>query len=149
MITFTPSEKKAILITIIIILAASLTHFFYPYTYKPVSSNYSRSDSLFTRYSNIQSSNKEKILIINGNTKKFSDNKTGNSLKKKENIILNINKASVMDLQKLPGIGPVLAGRIIEYRKGIGQFKSIEQLKQVKGVGEKTIAKLECFIRLK
>ncbi|MGB3345754.1 MAG: helix-hairpin-helix domain-containing protein [Candidatus Humimicrobiia bacterium] len=48
---------------------------------------------------------------------------------------ININNADSSTLQKLSGIGPTLAQRIIDYRKNIGRFKSIEQLLNVKGIG--------------
>ncbi|MBU2598128.1 MAG: helix-hairpin-helix domain-containing protein [Actinobacteria bacterium] len=48
---------------------------------------------------------------------------------------ININNADSATLQKLSGIGPTLAQRIIDYRKNIGRFKSIEQLLNVKGIG--------------
>ena len=48
---------------------------------------------------------------------------------------ININRVDSLTLQELPGIGPTLAQRIIDYRKEIGRFKSIEQLLNVKGIG--------------
>lgn len=51
---------------------------------------------------------------------------------------LNINQASAEEMaSKLNGIGPVLAGRIIDYRSANGPFKNIEDLQQVSGIGEK------------
>lgn len=56
--------------------------------------------------------------------------------------LININTADAKELEKLTGIGPVLAGRIIEYRESNGAFKSIEEIKKVRGIGEKTFEKL-------
>jgi comEA protein len=50
---------------------------------------------------------------------------------------ININSASLDDLQKLPRIGPKIAQRILDYRKANGNFKKIEELMKVKGIGEK------------
>lgn len=50
---------------------------------------------------------------------------------------ININTATQADLEKIDGIGPALAERIIEYRKQNGKFKNIEELKSVKGIGDK------------
>lgn len=48
---------------------------------------------------------------------------------------LNINTASVEELQDLPGIGPVLAGRIVDYRSQFGPFTSLDELMEVDGIG--------------
>jgi len=48
--------------------------------------------------------------------------------------ILDINEASVTDWESLPGIGPVLANRIIHYREKLGRFSSIEQIKKTYGI---------------
>ena len=64
----------------------------------------------------------------------------GHSVKTK----LNVNTATAEQLDALPGIGPVLAGRIIEYRRQNGSFTSISQLADVQGIGqERLIAIME------
>ena len=54
--------------------------------------------------------------------------------------IVNINTATAAELDTLPGIGPVLAGRIIDYREEHGAFRAPEELSKVKGIGEATLA---------
>jgi competence protein ComEA len=56
---------------------------------------------------------------------------------------VNINQADVNELDKLPGIGPAMAARIIEYREANGSFTAIEDLKKVKGIGEAKFKKLK------
>lgn len=54
--------------------------------------------------------------------------------------LININTATQSELEALPGIGPVIAGRIIEYRETHGPFTSVIQLINVGGIGEKRMA---------
>lgn len=60
---------------------------------------------------------------------------------------VNINTADKEMLTLLPGIGPVLAEAILAYRKDNGNFKSIDELTKVKGIGEKNLAKLKPFLQ--
>jgi len=56
---------------------------------------------------------------------------------------ININTASAGELDNLPGIGAKTAARIVEYRQKNGPFKKIEELMNVRGVGEKNFLKLK------
>ena len=56
---------------------------------------------------------------------------------------INLNTASAADLENLPGIGAKMAERILEYRQKNGPFKKIEDLMNVKGIGEKNFLKLK------
>ena len=59
-----------------------------------------------------------------------------------EGARININTATSQELQTLPRIGPTLAQRIIEYRQTSGGFSSVDDLTNVKGIGEKTLEKI-------
>ncbi len=56
---------------------------------------------------------------------------------------VNLNTASKEELVALPGIGPAKAQAILDYRKSHGAFKSVEELKDVKGIGAKRYEKLK------
>jgi len=62
---------------------------------------------------------------------------------------ININTAGIDELQKLKGIGATYAQRIIDYRLEIGEFKEVEELLNVKGIGEKRLQDIKAFIKLK
>lgn len=77
----------------------------------------------------------------------IEDLEEGEDESKKDSLI-SINKASTTELEMVPGIGPVMAGNIVEYRKGIGRFQALEDLLNVTGIGEKTLDKMRPYIKL-
>ena len=62
---------------------------------------------------------------------------------------ININTADMAALESLPGIGPKKAQAIIDYRTDKGNFHSVEDLTQVKGIGEKLLAKIKDLVEVK
>lgn len=60
---------------------------------------------------------------------------------------VDINKADAVMLTQIPGIGPKTADAIIAYRKDVGQFKSLEDLIEVKGIGPKKLEKIRPFLQ--
>lgn len=59
---------------------------------------------------------------------------------------VNINTATATELEALPGVGLAMAARIIEYRQKVGGFKKIEDLMNVRGIGEKAFLNLKPMI---
>ncbi|NGP88622.1 ComEA family DNA-binding protein [Fodinibius halophilus] len=74
------------------------------------------------------------------------ENKAGSD---STNHRININVASQVQLESLPGIGPTYAKRIIKYRQEHGKFDAITELKKIKGIAQKRLDKLKPFIKLK
>lgn len=62
--------------------------------------------------------------------------------------VVNINTGDLNELTSLPGIGPIKAKAIIQYREEKGLFKKIEDLKEVYGIGPKTVARIKDDITL-
>lgn len=65
-----------------------------------------------------------------------------------DTIIININTASIVELQKLKGVGETYAQRIVDYRVENGEFKTIDELLKVKGIGKKRLEDIKAFIKL-
>lgn len=63
-------------------------------------------------------------------------------------VRIPINRAWTEELELLPGVGPALAERIIVYREKHGEFKTLSDLKNVKGIGDKVLQKIKPFIKL-
>ena len=64
------------------------------------------------------------------------------------NAKININTADAAELDKLPGIGPARAADILAYRESNGSFESIEELKNIKGIGDKTFENLKDLVTI-
>lgn len=61
---------------------------------------------------------------------------------------VNINTATVEQFQLLPRIGPAVAARIVEHRKANGEFKAVDDLMLVRGIGEKSFSSLKPYLAL-
>ena len=61
---------------------------------------------------------------------------------------LNLNAATAADLERLPGVGPAMASRILEYRQKSGGFKKIEELMNIQGIGERNFLRLKPLVTI-
>ncbi len=64
----------------------------------------------------------------------------------KDPKLIDLNRASVADFEQLPGVGPVLARRVIAYRESRGRFHAVEDLRGVKGIGQKKLERLRRLV---
>ena len=67
---------------------------------------------------------------------------------KSDSIKIDINRAGVEELSKLPGVGPVIAGRIKAYVENNGPFKEKDEIKLVKGIGNKTYSGIQDLVTI-
>ena len=86
--------------------------------------------------------NKEYITSGSGNNVIEESKSTSQGVNKK----VNINTATQSDLEALPGIGPSIASRIIEYRQQNGKFNKIEDLQNVKGIGDAKFENIKEYV---
>lgn len=93
--------------------------------------------------------NMEDGIVISGSGMNDGNNSNSGNDSKNENVKININTANVKELQKLSGIGESIALRIVTYRKENGKFNSIEDLKNVSGIGENKFNKIKDKIFVK
>ena len=63
-------------------------------------------------------------------------------------LALDLNQATAADLEALPGIGPVIAQRIIAFRQAHGPFKKIDDLENVSGIGPKKLEKIKPYVSI-
>ncbi len=78
----------------------------------------------------------------------FTDEQNSNA-NQEQNPKVNINTATQTQLETLPGIGPATASKILEYRKEKGKFNSIEDIKEVSGIGDAKFEKIKDYITIK
>lgn len=84
----------------------------------------------------------------NNSSKEENNNSSNNSSKEENNCIININTAGIKELSTLSGIGAAKAQKIIDYREANGNFKTIEEIMNVKGIGKATYEKFKANIKV-
>ncbi|WP_296647284.1 helix-hairpin-helix domain-containing protein [Romboutsia sp. 13368] len=70
------------------------------------------------------------------------------SIQDEKSDLININKATIQELDALPGIGEATANKIINYREENGEFKSVDEIKNVNGIGDKKYEELKSLISI-
>ncbi len=90
-----------------------------------------------TKVTNYESENETHQSTYEDNIKDSSNS---------DSNLINLNKATLEELDSLPGVGPATAQNIINYREQYGGFAAIEEIKNVKRIGDKTFEKLKDHI---
>ncbi len=85
-------------------------------------------------------------LIVGAGIKFYGKFKFGNQPSQAADLKININQADLQDLTSIPGIGVKTAKAIIEYRHKHGPFTSINEIKNVRGIGEKKFNRIKDYI---
>ena len=70
----------------------------------------------------------------------------GAAVAQDDELRVDLNRAGIEELVKLPGVGEIVAQRIVNYREENGAFQATEELMNVRGIGEKTYLKLEPYL---
>lgn len=85
-------------------------------------------------------------IALNDSNENVENNNDGNDSTEGDNKKININSASKEELDSLPGVGEVTAQKILDYREENKEFKSIDEIKNVKGIGENKFNDLKDYI---
>lgn len=75
--------------------------------------------------------------------------RSGGPVSTRSEGIVDVNRASVDELESLPGIGPALAGRIVEARRGRGRFRTVDELIEVPGIGPAVLERIRARVAVR
>ena len=131
-LAFTKNEQKVFLFLSVVLLSGIAVKAYKAYIVPqtPAEYDYTGSDSVFTARTQISAAD--------------SSGSSKETIKK-----IDLNTATKSELMTLPGVGESTADRILLHREERGSFKNIDELKKVKGIGEKKFEKLKLHIEVK
>lgn len=149
MFDFTPKERRALIILLIVLLASAVVQWLLSGQFNTEVYDYSLEDSLFEVLSADTLKTNSRVETPESK-KQYKSTYVRKRAEKKPLALhsININTADAVQLKRLPGIGAVTAQAIIDYRQTNGPFKEAQELTKVKRIGKKTLEKIKPFIVL-
>jgi competence protein ComEA len=105
----------------------------------------------FTRFADEASVNLARLLSDGEQiavARQSSDGSASQTMTNESTPLINLNRATEQQIEGLPGVGPTLAGRIVDWRIANGGFKTKADLQKVSGIGEKLFAQLKDLVSL-
>ena len=131
-IGFSRQERSAIIFLIVILFAGLITTYFKDIIHSQHANTLTHEDSLVLDKFSFAADVYKELSPVDDSCKV----NVPVSEQLADGGLININNAGVEELQTLPGIGPVLAERIVEYRKKFGPYEAPDSLINVRGIGE-------------
>jgi competence ComEA-like helix-hairpin-helix protein len=143
-LALTSTERKVILFLTGTVLAGAGIRL-YQETFPSVPQfDYTASDSAFAALSARENGGKEEeaAFVAGSNAEESTAEDDTATIK------INVNTASKQELMTLPGVGEVISDRIIAYRSDVGPFRSVDELRKVKGISKRKLEQLLPFVVL-
>ena len=148
---FTKNETLVVLFLVVAFVVGGGIKLFY-FTFLPPKEeafNYSAIDEEFERLSMGENDSlaveKDTLQVKNSSTAKENIH-SPTSLNALQPNSIELNTATLNELEQLPGVGPSVAEKIISYRSSNGGFHSVDELRKIKGIGEKKFDKMKKFV---
>ena len=110
--------------------------------------NIASKESFVSDYNNTTANKVISNDTSNNNYYNYNNDNNDNNVSNEESYLVNINKANKDEMTKIPGIGEAKADKIIAYRNENGLFKSIEDIKNVSGIGQSIYDKIKDYITI-
>jgi len=146
-LSFSKTERNGIIVMLSLIIIVLSMRLLSPLLFHPDPTiDHRKFDQEIAQFEKLCDSTDRSKTVVNKNTTQIHLHPSSNTKGPIEKI--EINSADSAALDRLPGIGPVLAQRILKYRRILGGFYAFNQLSEVYGLKPETISKIEKYIKI-